>query len=94
MVETFDKIMVLSSNGECLYFGPTDRELLRETFLGDDNGSVADLVLDASLDKTGKAEEDIRSRYLSSKTYQSVADEISKLRSRPREGRRGSASLL
>lgn len=94
MVETFDKIMVLSSNGECLYFGPTDRELLRETFLGDDNGSVADLVLDASLDKTGKAEEDIRSRYLSSKTYQSVADEIAKLRSRPRERGRGVEDLL
>ena len=78
MVELFDKLLVLSSDGEMTYFGPMDRSLPRNIFLGtsnvydtkDDKGSIADLVLEASLDKSGKAEDEIKARYDMSKTCQ------------------------
>lgn len=98
MVELFDKLLVLTSNGECAYFGPVDRPLLREVFLGandtdGDRGSIADLVLEASLDKTGAKEEEVKSRYDASELARSHVEAIARLRSRPRKGM-GVADLL
>ncbi|KAL7543865.1 hypothetical protein ACHAXR_013237 [Thalassiosira sp. AJA248-18] len=91
MVELFDKLMILTNDGEMSYFGPVDRSVLREIFLGTDNtdsdkGSIADLVLEASLDKTGESEYEVKRRYDSSKTSQSCHEEIAQLRSRPHKG--------
>ena len=85
MVELFDKLLVLTSDGELSYFGPMDRSLLRTIFLDSDNvdgdkGSIADLVLEASLDKTGKSEDQVKARYDTSKTAQSYTTEIAALR--------------
>ena len=85
MVELFDKLLVLTSDGELSYFGPMDRSLLRTIFLDSDNvdgdkGSIADLVLEASLDKTGKREDQVKARYDTSKTAQSYTTEIAALR--------------
>ena len=88
MVELFDKLLVLTSEGEMSYFGPMDRSSLREIFLGadgddgdGDKGSIADLVLDASLDKTGEKENSIKRRYQSSAISKSCSAEIARLRS-------------
>ncbi|KAL9190425.1 hypothetical protein ACHAXT_007636 [Thalassiosira profunda] len=93
MVELFDKLLVLTSTGELAYFGPVDRPLLRDIFLGnvgaefeDNRGSVADLVLEASLDKTGEAEEEVKKRFVASKICQANRDEIAALRTQPRKG--------
>jgi len=54
MVELFDKLLVLTSEGEMCYFGPIDRNVLRQVFLGPDvdptfdAGSICDLVLGQS----------------------------------------------
>jgi len=93
MVQLFDKLIVLTSEGEMSYFGPVDRALLREIFLDEDDnngegdkGSIADLVLEASLDKTGEKEFDTKRRYDASKLSRSNYDEIAQLRSQPRKG--------
>jgi hypothetical protein len=87
MVEMFDKLLVLTGDGNMSYFGPVDRLLLREIFLGSDSsthdgdkGSIADLVLEASLDKTGEAEDIIKKRYAASMTHQSCTAAIAQLR--------------
>ena len=86
MVEMFDKLLVLTCDGNMSYFGPVDRSLLREIFLGPDSspdgdkGSIADLVLEASLDKTGEAEDIIKKRYAASITHQSYTTTIAQLR--------------
>ena len=85
MVEKFDKLLILSSGGDMLYFGKCDRDLLRSIFLSPDNpdgdkGSIADLVLQASLDKTGETENDIKQRFEESSTAAQLAADISKLR--------------
>ncbi|KAL7553130.1 hypothetical protein ACHAWF_016381, partial [Thalassiosira exigua] len=51
-----------------------------------DHGSIADLVLEASLDKTGELEELVKSRYDASALKRGYAEEISKWRSRPKRG--------
>lgn len=82
----FDKLLVLTGDGNMSYFGPVNRSLLREIFLGTDaspdgdKGSIADLVLEASLDKTGEAEGVIKKRYDASSTYQSHTTTIGQLR--------------
>lgn len=92
MVELFDKLLVLSSEGEMSYFGPVDRSLLREIFLGTENsatgdkGSIADLVLEPSLDKTGDMEEEVKRQYDASRIAQSYKEEIAQLRSQPHKG--------
>lgn len=91
MVELFDKLLVLTSEGDMSYFGPVDRTLLREIFLGSDNadgdkGSIADLVLEASLDKTGEKEDIIKERYTASKIAQFHTEEIAQLRSTALKG--------
>ena len=112
MVELFDKLLVLSGEGELLYFGPVDRPLLRDVFLdsasdslaaaedaadaegggdGRDKGSIADLVLAASLDKTGAAEGRIRERYRASAAARDVEGEVARLRA---TARRDAAELL
>jgi hypothetical protein len=87
MVEMFDKLLVLTGDGNMSYFGPVDRSLLRQIFLGydssshdGDKGSIADLVLEASLDKTGEAEDIIKKRYAASITHQSCTAAIAQLR--------------
>ena len=85
MVEKFDKLLILSSGGDMLYFGKCDRDLLRSIFLSPDNpdgdkGSTADLVLQASLDKTGEMENAIKQRFEESNTAAQLAADISKLR--------------
>ena len=94
MVELFDKLLVLTSDGGMSYFGPVDRPLLRDIFLGTDNennadgdkGSIADLVLEASLDKTGALEDKVKERYNSSQTSQSLTANIAEIRSNPNKG--------
>lgn len=91
MITLFDKLLVLTNEGEMSYFGPVDRSLLREIFLGTtdpegDKGSIADLVLEASLDKTGRMEEEIKRRYDYSKTSQFVTNAISQLKLQPNKG--------
>ena len=92
MVNLFDKLMVISSDGHMSYFGPVDRPLLREIFLGTpnsdtDKGSIADLVLEASLDKTGEMESEVKQRFDGSKVSQSLYQDIARLRSQPVKGR-------
>ncbi len=92
MVTLFDKLLVLTNEGEMSYFGPVDRSLLRDIFLGttdpeDDNGSIADLVLEASLDKTGQMENVIKRRYDYSTTSQSLRGMIAQSRSEAPKGR-------
>lgn len=95
MVNLFDKMLVLTSEGEMSYFGEVDRTLLREIFLDsandqaaadNDKGSIADLVLEASLDKSGKAEDEVKMRYDTSKTAQSYTQDIAALRSNAPKG--------
>lgn len=86
IVTMFDKLLVLTGDGAMSYFGPVDRSLLRGIFHGtnsspdDDMGSIADLVLEASLDKTGEAEDVIKRRYDASETSQSYKSTIEQLR--------------
>ena len=96
MVNLFDKVLVLSADGGMSYFGPVDRTILREIFApssADDdpenatgNDGIADLVLEASLDKTGLREDEIKRRYMYSTTSQSYATAISQLRARATKG--------
>lgn len=96
MVELFDKLLVLTADGEMCYFGQVDRSLLREIFLGrsnddddspnGDKGSIADLVLGASLDKTGEAENLIKNRYDASSTAHAYAADIAQLRCQAPKG--------
>ena len=92
MVTLFDKLLVLTNEGEMSYFGSVDRSLLREIFLGTtdpegDKGSIADLVLEASLDKTGQMENVIKRRYDNSNTSQSLRGMIAQSRSEAPKGR-------
>ena len=85
MVEKFDKLLILSSGGDMLYFGECDRDLLRSIFLSPDNpdgdkGSIADLVLQASLDKTCEEENAIKRRFEESSAAARLMADISKLR--------------
>ena len=92
MVTLFDKLLVLTNEGEMSYFGPVDRSLFCDIFLGTtdpegDNGSIADLVLEASLDKTGQMENVIKRRYDYSTTSQSLRGMIAQSRSEAPKGR-------
>jgi ABC-type multidrug transport system ATPase subunit len=51
-----------------------------------DGSSIADLVLEASLDKTGRSEDEIKRRYVYSTTSQSYTTAISQLRARVTKG--------
>lgn len=96
MVNLFDKLLVLSADGGMSYFGPVDRTILREIFApssADDdpenatgNDGIADLVLEASLDRTGLREDEIKRRYMYSTTSQSYTTAISQLRVRATKG--------
>lgn len=69
IVELFDQLIVLSDDGQLAYFGPIDRVMLREIFLGpdaeplQDSGSICDLVLSNSLNSTTDV---VQRRFLSS----------------------------
>lgn len=78
IVQLFDKLLVLSSDGQPTYFGPVDREKLREVFVGDadpnvaDSGSIADLVL---------SKEAVPVSYLESPLHRDLMEEIGGVRS-------------
>lgn len=80
IVGLFDKLLVLSGEGQPTYFGPVDREKLREVFIGDanpkvaDTGSIADLVLSQSKDV-------VFSPFLDSETHRELIKEIGDVRS-------------
>lgn len=85
MIELFDKILVLTSNGELAYFGPVDRSKIREIFLGDkaddpasDTGGIADLCLKNSLDV--KEEEALMKRYERSDMAKDTVAELAQIR--------------
>eukprot|EP00986_Skeletonema_menzelii_P015188 scaffold11227_cov160-Skeletonema_menzelii.AAC.2 len=70
IVQLFDKILVLSSEGETTYFGPVDRGTLQSIFLDEgvdaekgDSGGIADLVMSQT---TASMEESTISRFKSS----------------------------
>ena len=89
MVELFDKILVLSSHGELTYFGPAERNVLRQIFLGnkandpnEDNGSICDLVLQHSLgDSSGDDEAALILRNAKSENAKAILGELAELRS-------------
>lgn len=93
IVHLFDKLLVLSSEGQPMYFGPVDREQLRKVFIGDadparaDSGSIADLVLSHS--KGVKS-----SPFLESETHRELITEIGEVRSSAPEDREAALDKL
>ena len=87
MVELFDKLLVLMSHGELAYFGPVDRNVLRQIFLGNkaddptgDTWSLCDLVLKHSLGNSPEEEEALVRLNASSDVAKDVMTELSLLR--------------
>lgn len=89
IIGLFDKLLVLSSDGQPSYFGPVDRQKLREVFVdGDaskDSGSIADLVMNqamskASLNEPNTKEEKASNVYLNSDLYLQLTKEIANIR--------------
>ncbi|EED88176.1 ABC transporter protein, partial [Thalassiosira pseudonana CCMP1335] len=89
IIGLFDKLLVLSSDGQPSYFGPVDRQKLREVFVdGDaskDSGSIADLVMNqamskASLNEPNTKEEKASNAYLNSDLYLQLTKEIANIR--------------
>lgn len=83
MIEIFDKILVLTSQG-LAYFGSVDRKILAEAFLekqaDDHNGSICDLVLKHSLSGSVEEEMALAKRYASSEMYKQTVVELAQLR--------------
>jgi ABC-type multidrug transport system ATPase subunit len=82
MVALFDKILVLNPQGEMAYFGPVDRVLLRQVFLGEgekDEGSICDLVLASKNDSQQDA---VLKRYHGSTVHQEMVLELNDIRSK------------
>ena len=85
IIQLFDKLLVLSSDGAPSYFGPVDRQKLREIFLEEDAdadaktadvGSIADLVMNQAMSKgsindSDSKEDQASLRYLN-RTYASL----------------------
>ena len=83
IVQLFDKILVLTHDGEMVYFGKVDREALRDVFLGpqadpakEDTGSICDLVL-------GRQDEAILGRFQASQDYTDLMETTNQLRNVP-----------
>lgn len=81
IVGLFDKLLVLSNEGQPAYFGPVNREKLRKVFIGDadpneaDAGSIADLVLSIK-DANNKTEP-----FLESEMHRDLIKKIGDVRS-------------
>ena len=94
MVQLFDKILVLGSNGEMTYFGPADRNLLEEIFLEPSSeeppGSLCDLVLGKSLaDKNSgglSKETEVRAKFRKSSLYLDMASQLTTIRASRQQG--------
>jgi ABC-type multidrug transport system permease subunit len=89
IVQMFDKLLVLTSQGELAYFGPVQRELLKHVFLQDDHddkyapllldtGSMCDLVLKHSGDVDREAA--AMRRFTSHPIHQDMVQSISQIR--------------
>lgn len=87
MVKCFDKLLVLTSHGELAYFGPVDRSLLRDVFLGpnvdpaEDAGSICDLVLKHSLTTSFYKEDAVVKRFATSAMHDDLVKSLSNIRS-------------
>jgi ABC-type multidrug transport system ATPase subunit len=82
MVALFDKILVLSPQGEMSYFGRVDRASLRQVFLGEgekDEGSICDLVLALKDDAQQDA---VLQRYHGSTVHQEMVLELDDIRAK------------
>jgi ABC-type multidrug transport system ATPase subunit/ABC-type multidrug transport system permease subunit len=85
IVGLFDKLLVLNSDGEPTYFGPVDREKLREVYIGTgdpkeaETGSIADLVLGDD-HKSASAEGWAPIPYLESAMHRDLLNEIAEER--------------
>lgn len=92
IIELFDKLLVLSSDGAPSYFGPVDRQKLREIFLEEnanaekeDAGSIADLVMNQAMSKGSindpdSKEDQASSRYLKSDLHLNLTKDIGRIR--------------
>lgn len=88
IVKLFDKVLVLTSNGEQAYFGPVDREMLQHVFLGTndpeeikkrDSGSICDLVLNHNADDPRK-EDAVQERFLASSAHTAMLRGLAEIR--------------
>jgi hypothetical protein len=86
VVEQFDKLIVLTNNGEMAYFGPVDRQSLREIFQSDkeeDSGSICDLVLRQSVQDVSQfvlRENKLIDNFKKSALHQELAEELAQIR--------------
>ena len=92
IIQLFDKLLVLSSDGAPSYFGPVDRQKLREIFLEEnanvekeDAGSIADLVMNQAMSKGSindpdSKEDQASSRYLKSDLHLNLMKDIGHIR--------------
>lgn len=91
IVELFDKLLVMTDEGKLAYFGPVDREVLRQVFLGpdvditQDSGSICDLVLGNVSDPLEISK--IQERFLSTQAHKDMLRSLSQIRSRASQGR-------
>eukprot|EP00804_Cyclotella_cryptica_P004684 CCRYP_019117-RB/>CCRYP_019117-RB protein AED:0.07 eAED:0.07 QI:237/0.87/0.88/1/0.75/0.66/9/271/1508 len=92
IVQLFDKMLVLSSEGQPMYFGPVNRHVLREVFIGsadpkeEDTGSIADLVLNQpvsneSLGFPDSKEQTVPVTFSGSTLHRDLLQEIDDIRS-------------
>ena len=86
IVALFDKILVLSESGQLEYFGPVDRPLLREVFLGPDTdpkldtGSICDLVLSQSILASNVQQVEIQKRFNASSAGEELTRSLAEIR--------------
>ena len=86
IVQLFDKLLVLSSDGQPSYFGAVDRDLLRSIFLPEnDSGSIADLVMNQpmstdSVNRPNSMEDKAVSSFFESPLHLDLMKELSILR--------------
>jgi hypothetical protein len=75
----FDKVLVLTSDGKLAYFGPVNRDLIRDVFLGKDSdpsldsGSICDLILNSS---DAPHEAAVMERFKASPTYTAMDKDL------------------
>ncbi len=84
IVQLFDKLLVLSSEGRTTYFGPVDRGTLQSVFLEEgvgaekgDSGGIADLVMSQT---TSSMEDSAISRFKTSPTNLHLTQEMDEIK--------------
>ena len=92
IIETFNTMLVLSSDGQTTYFGPVDRKLIRSMFLGEntdnsevDSGAIADLVMNQTLSNKSLAspflkDYEVAHRFLDSPLYYDLVKDLGVIR--------------